>query len=104
MPVSCVNWATRGVMPSVHGCWLARNVISLPEYFFQSNASLDGALLWPGEAAIVAVAAGATGDCAGPPWPAHADPMSATAAAALSSRPGFGMVISSPPNQLWPER
>ena len=104
IPVSWVNWAMRGVIPSVHGCWSARNVISVPEYFFQSIAATDGALLWPVEGAIDgAVVGGAVGDAVAAPWPAQAAAMSATAAAALSSRPGFRMVISSPPYLLWPE-
>ena len=39
-------------MPSVQGCWLARNVICVPLYFIQSNAAADGLAAEPeGDAA-----------------------------------------------------
>src|SRR2546425_5487805 len=105
MPVSCVNWSTNGVMPSVQGCWLARNVISVPLYFFQSNAAADAAAPAVADAAAPPLGE-ALGDPGGGvelgPCPAQAATNIVTAGRD-NRRAGFRLVISLPPPaaQCW---
>src|SRR5437762_8794700 len=83
-------------MPSVHGCWLARKVIAVPLYFFQSNAADAAGLALADAAAPLGEGLGdAAGD--GELVPCPAQPATNIAIAVRDSRFDLRLVISLPP-------